>query len=141
MTKADDRAGKTEDDLFVQQANTLFEQSVDSLDGQTRSRLNQNRQMALAELDSGTVIRRRWMQLAPVAAAVVVAVVLWNANPSPDDGISPGDSIEAGMGIVGDFELLMAEESFDMLQDLDFYSWVEIDAEIDAATGEDADVG
>lgn len=142
MTKADDRTGKTEDELFVQKAKTLFEQSVDGLDGQTRSRLNQNRQVALAELDSGTVNLGRWMHLAPaagVAAVVVVAVVLWNANPSLDAGISPGDSIESG--ISGDFELLMAEESFDMLQDLDFYSWVEIDAEIDTATGEDADVG
>ena len=142
MTKADDRTGKTEDELFVQKAKTLFEQSVDGLDGQTRSRLNQNRQLALAELDSGTANLGRWMHLAPaagVAAVAVVAVVLWNANPSLDAGTSPGDSIESG--ISGDFELLMAEESFDMLQDLDFYSWVEIDTELDTATGEDADVG
>lgn len=139
MTKADDRIDKTEDELFVQQAKAVFEQSVDGLDGQARSRLNKSRQMALAELDSGAVSLGRWMHWAPaagVAAVAVAAVVLWNGNPQLNAGI---ESIEPAMS--GDLELLMAEESFDMLQDLEFYSWVEIDAEIDVDTGEDADVG
>jgi hypothetical protein len=95
--------------------------------------------MALAELDSGAVSLGRWMHWAPAAGVAVVAVaavVLWNGNPQLDAGI---ESIEPAMS--GDLELLMAEDSFDMLQDLEFYSWVEIDAEIDADPGEDADVG
>jgi hypothetical protein len=139
MSKTDDRIEKTEDELFVQKAKAIFEQSVDGLDGQTQSRLNKSRQAALAELDSGTVSLGRWIQWAPaagVAAVAVAAVVLWNGNPSLDTGIN---AIEPA--VAGDFELLMAEESFDMLQDLEFYSWVELDAEIDAVTGEDADVG
>ena len=142
MSKTDDRIEKTEDELFAQKAKAIFEQSVDGLDGQTRSRLNQARQAALAELDSGTVnfvSPGRWMHWAPAAGAAAVAVaavVLWSGNPQIDAGIG---SIEPAMS--GDLELLMAEESFDMLQDLEFYSWVEIDAEIDAAPGEDADVG
>ena len=41
--------------------------------------------------------------------------------------------------MAGDFELLMAEDAFDMLQDLEFYSWVDIDAALDSEPG--ADVG
>lgn len=139
MSKADDRIEKDEDELFVQKARTLFERSVDGLDGQTLSRLTRSRHAALAELDSGTVSLGRWMQWAPatgVAAVAVAAIVLWNGNARLDAGIDP---IEPAVS--GDFELLIAEESFDMLQDLEFYSWVEIDAEIEAGPGEDADVG
>jgi len=139
MSKTDDRVEETGDELFVQKAKAIFEQSVDDLDGQTRSRLNKSRQAALAELDSGTVSLGRWMHWAPaagVAAVAVAAVVLWSGNPQLDAGIVPIEPVMSG-----DLELLMAEESFDMLQDLEFYSWVEIDAEIDVNTGEDADVG
>jgi hypothetical protein len=145
MSKADDRSDKTEDELFVRKAKAMFEQSVDGVDGQTRSRLSQSRQAALAELDSGTVSfvsLGRWMHWAPatgVAAVAVAAVVLWNGNLSFDTGIGPIDPIESAMP--GDFELLMTEDSFDMLQDLEFYSWIEIDADIDVDPGEDADVG
>ena len=145
MSKADDRSDKTEDELFVRKAKAMFEQSVDGVDGQTRSRLNQSRQAALAELDSGTVSLvglGRWTHFAPaagVAAVAVAAVVLWSGNLSFDTGIGPIDPIESAMP--GDFELLMTEESFDMLQDLEFYSWIEIDAETDVDPGADADVG
>ena len=143
MSKADDRIDKTEDELFVRKAKAMFEQSVDGLDGQTRSRLNQSRQAALAELDGGKasfVSLGRWMHWAPatgVAAVAVAAVVLWSGYLTFDTGIGPIDPIESAM--TGDFELLMTEESFDMLQDLEFYSWIEIDAEADVDPG--ADVG
>jgi len=39
MSKADDRIDKTGDELFVQKAKAVFVQSVDGLDGQTRSSL------------------------------------------------------------------------------------------------------
>ena len=62
------------------------------------------------------------------ATAAVVAVVLLNGNPAVD--------IDTSIP-VSDFELMMNEESFDMLQDLEFYSWIDIDAELEAddATG------
>jgi hypothetical protein len=41
--------------------------------------------------------------------------------------------------MAGDFELLMTDDDFDMLQDLEFYSWVDIDAAFESESG--ADVG
>ena len=58
----------------------------------------------------------------------------WWRNPSIEQVISPTATQPAS-----DFELLMAEDSFDMLQDLEFYSWIDIDAEVEAGNG--ADVG
>jgi hypothetical protein len=108
-------------DDFESRAKALFDDSVDGLDGATRSRLNRGRQRALAELGSNAVSFGRWTRWAPVtgvAAAAAVAVVLWNVNPAP----GPGAQIP-----VYDFELLMNDDSLEMLQDLEFYSWMDID--------------
>ena len=55
---------------------------MDGLDGETRSRLNQGRQQALAEVTTGGF---RWMQWAPAgglaAAAVLAVVVIFTGNP------------------------------------------------------------
>ena len=137
MSNPDDRKNPAEDDLFIQKARAIFDDSVDSLDGEAQSRLNRSRQAALAELDSGTVSLGRWTQWAPAAGAAavaVVAVVMLNGNPSVEQVISQTATQPAS-----DFELLMAEDSFDMLQDLEFYSWIDIDAEVEAGKG--ADVG
>lgn len=123
---------KQQNDPLTDKAKSLFDESVDGIDGATRSRLNQGRQAALAELASPTTVRwQQWVPATGVAAAAVIAVALWNAQPQ----------IEADTSLsVNDFELLMNEDSFDMLQDLEFYSFIDIDAEmmIDDA---DANVG
>ena len=67
-----------------------------------------------------------------VAAAAVVAVFVWN-NASVVDTQSPVP--------VDDFEILIADDSFEMLEDLEFYSWIDIDAELDAGNGEGDNVG
>ena len=133
MSNPDDGKNKVEDELFMQKAKAMFDDSVESLDGQTQSRLNRSRQAALTELDSSTLSLGRWKQWAPAAAVAVVAVVMLNGNPAVEQVISPTAQP------TGDFELLMAEDSFDMLQDLEFYSWIELDAELEAGSG--ADVG
>lgn len=138
MSKPKDRKDEVKDDLFAQTAGALFRESADSLDGQAQSRLNRSRQAALAELDSGTVSLSRWTQWAPAAGAAavaVVAVVLLTGNPEIET-VNPGTQ-----QVAGDFELLMAADSFDMLQDLDFYSWIDIDAELEGESGNGADVG
>jgi hypothetical protein len=137
MSNPKDRKDEAKDDLFAQQAGALFRESADSLDGQAQSRLNRSRQAALAELDSSTVSTlNRWTQWAPAAGAAavaVVAVVLLTGNP---ETVNPGTE-----QLAGDFELLMAADSFDMLQELEFYSWIDIDAELDGESATGADVG
>lgn len=132
MSEADDRAEARADDLFAKRAKTLFNESVAGLDGQTQSRLNRHRQAALAELDTGSFGRwTQWVPATGVAVVAVVAVALWQGN-TPIDPLFPPP--------LGDFELLLAQDSFEMLQELEFYSWIDIDSELDGELNSDANV-
>ena len=110
------------------QAKELFDDSVESLDAATLSRLNQGRQKALAELQrpTGLVLRGRWIPATAVAAAAVVTVIVMR-GPQVD---------EAEALTAADFEMLLEEESFEMFEDLEFF------AVLDAvATDANGDVG
>lgn len=114
-------------DAFVEQAKKHFDESVENLDGATRSQLNRARQAALAELETGG---RGWLDWAPavgVAAAAIVALVLWTGNP-PTDTLTPPAANT-------DIEILLTEDSLEMLENLEFYSWIDLDEETDAPGG------
>jgi hypothetical protein len=113
---------------LAKRAKDLFDESVDGLDAATLSRLNQGRQRALAELDgraSHQGLWLRWVPVTGVAAAVLVTVMVIN-------GQAPGDPPVTA----SDFEMLLEEESLEMLDDLEFYTWLELaDAEADGNVG------
>lgn len=106
-------------DEFAGQAKQLFDDSVERLDAATLSRLNQGRQKALAELkDKGSAGHwLRWAPLTGVAAAVLVAVAVLQI-PSAEVQVAPATNVT-------DFEILMGEDSLEMLEDLEFYSWID----------------
>ena len=108
------------DSALEEKAKTLFDDSVAGLDGETRSRLNQGRQRALAELERSRPAWVQWMPAAGVTAAAVLAVVIWTGNPAPDVPVP---------AVADDIEILLDEDSLDMLEDLEFYSWIELDDE------------
>jgi hypothetical protein len=120
MKERKDIAG---DSAFAETAKQLFDESVEGLDGETRSRLNRGRQAALEELKTGKSVWVQWAPVAGVAAAAVVAVVLWTGNP-PTDVVTPEAS-------ASDFEILLTEDSLEMLEDLEFFSWIELEDDVD----------
>ena len=109
------------DERFIAQAKAHFEDSVRSLDGATQSRLNQARQKALAEAATGAGLARwnQWAPVAGVAVAAVFAIVLWRGSPSLDERMP--------VTTAADFELLLNQDDFEMLEDFEFYSWIDID--------------
>ena len=128
-----ERKDMVADKAFAEKAKQLFDESVAGLDGQTRSRLNRGRQAALDALKTGRPVWRQWAPAAGVAAAAVVAVVLWTGNP-PVDELTPEAS-------AADFEILLTEDSFEMLGDLEFYSWIDLDEDADEIVEPDDIVG
>lgn len=109
------------EEAFTKKAKTLFDESVAGLDGETRSRLNRGRQRALAELEQA---RPAWMQWAPAAgvtAAAVVALVIWTGNPAIEEVTPPA--------MADDIEILLDEDELEMLEELEFYSWIDLEEE------------
>lgn len=102
---------------FEKQAKEAFDDSVDALDAATLSRLNRGRQAALAQ--SGRpgfagLSGSRWMPAIGLAAAVLLVVVTLRGPADVDVIAAPAS----------DLEILLSEESIEMLEDLEFYSWL-----------------
>lgn len=113
---------------FAKQAKALFDESVDKLDAATLSRLNQGRHRALAELDRETSqpgIWLRWVPVTGVAAAALVTVLVMNGEAPVEQPVTASD-----------FEMLLEEDSLEMLDELEFYTWLELaDAEASGNVG------
>ena len=103
------------DETLLQQTKEAFDQSVDGLDAATLSRLNRGRQAALAQTSQPHRQWLRWMPATGMAAALVL-VMLTIQGPGDTDVISAPAT---------DLEILLSEESIEMLEDLEFYSWLE----------------
>ena len=109
---------------FEQHARALLEDSVLRIDGRVRSRLNQARHAAVEENTRRPSFWRRFSLMpaaGAVAAAVLVAFVLWPHSHQ-------GDSIiENGHGTVEDLDLLADGDALDLVSDETdggaFYEW------------------
>ncbi len=105
-------------DKLQQRTRAVFDESVESLDGATRSRLTQARHAALAELKQRPAWFAGWVPAGAMAAAAVLAVTLWVGGESPQVGAPVMASV------IEDLELVSAEEDWDMLgEEMEFYAW------------------
>lgn len=107
-------------DPFEQRSRELFDESVERLDARTRSRLNQARQRALDEIKKGST-RRYWLAapLGGLAAAALVALLLIKGGGG--GGVA---QLENGSLLLDDFDIVADSDSFEMIQDVEFYSWL-----------------
>jgi hypothetical protein len=121
------------DDFVERRAREIFEASVDSLDAQTRSRLNVARQSAIEELQKARAPAwTPWARVLAIAGVAAVAVVLWRGpGGDPDDGPTVAGSPAA----LDTLELVVAGEDLDLVAgDLDFYAMLE-ELELELASG------
>lgn len=111
---------------FEERTKLLFDDSVAALDGETRSKLTQARYRALDELKDKRkpVWSGSWLPAGAAAAVAVVSVMLWQGKVDPvsDDGFD--------VAAVTDLEILLGEEELDMVEELEFYAWLEEQAEM-----------
>ncbi|MDG2374811.1 MAG: hypothetical protein P8M18_00530 [Woeseiaceae bacterium] len=128
-----ERTDVSAEDAFAKKAKQQFDESVERLDGETQSRLNRARHVALAELGTGRSIGVQWAPAAGVAVAAVLAIVLWTGNPGTEDMAAPA--------VASDMEILLTGDSLEMLEDLEFYSWIDLDEEMDELPETENNVG
>ena len=114
------------DEKFERETRKLFDRSVESLDASTLSRLNRSRQLALAEAHQAHTGLLRWEAATGIGGGGVMGVMV---KLGPTNG--GGFDLPVAMT---DMEILLGEESIDMLEHLEFYSW------LDTVESEDGDV-
>ncbi len=103
------------DDPLLRRARHELRASEHDLDELTLARLGRARARAIEAAARGK--RYRWWRAAPLAAAAALALALGLAwlQPPPD---SPAPLLE-------DLRLLSSGADLEMLEDLDFYLWLE----------------
>lgn len=112
------------DEQLQQLMRDAIEQRTESLDAATQSKLNQARQRALDELDTG---RSRSFGTLPLAGATAAAVVIAVVIATRVDFGPQGSSAPAMAEVAADdFELLLAGDDLDMIEDYEFYEVLEV---------------
>lgn len=113
---------------FEARTKAAFDASVEALDGATRARLARARARALEELDAQRAGARGQRWLVPVAATAAAALAAWLALVQPSQRAA--DSLQ--VAALGDIDLLLAEEDLEMIEELEFYAWLEAQPEFEA---------
>lgn len=116
---------------FERRSRDLLRAESESLSGAALSRLNRSRQSALAHLDTGPA-RGKFAGLLPVSGAVLagaVVIALWLGTGPSITTDAPGLS-EVGIpvtdsSVAADIDVLITDDSLELLEDLDFYNWLQ----------------
>lgn len=119
--QTEQKAKRSADERFTAGAKSAFDDSVQSLDAATLSRLNQNRQQALerATRSSLSPTMGWWLPASGVAASALVAAVLWTGTDNVLEMTPPS--------VASDLEIILEVDDLEMLENLEFYSWIDLD--------------
>lgn len=141
--KRTDQPMSAADEHFVEQAGRMLRDGAQALDASTRSRLNRNRQKALLELRERSPMRR-WIadQWVPAVGAAMVALLvagLWfgvgtqtgRETNSRQTTVAPTDP-----GELLDLDVLLADESLEMIEELEFYLWMDAEFSLEQLQAE-----
>lgn len=110
-----------EHEALSRRAKACFDDSVERLDATTQSRLHRARQAALAGRDRGRLRTWRvgyaWLPVAGLVAGAAVVALLVRA-PAPE-ALPVADPAEV------DADVLFGEDQLEMLENLEFYYWMD----------------
>lgn len=101
-------------------ARQMLRQGAEDIDAATASRLNRARQAALAGLgDRRSAWLGGWQPALGAAAVAGLALALWlGREPAPLPA-----KVDAALAL----EVLLADENLEMIEDLEFYDWLQAD--------------
>lgn len=107
---------------WIAQVRSQLDEDVRDLDAATASKLNRARQGAL---DLGLARRQARRGFLPYALAASIAAILALAVTLrvPDSEPMP---VAAAPSSADDLELLAGSEELEMIEDLEFYAWLEL---------------
>lgn len=127
------------DAAFVERSRALLLESTERLDARTRSRLTRARHAALEHMQSTRpqgLPMGGWLAPAGGLAAVVIAALVWVGMPtSVPVSRSVAVPAEAGSAAFDDLALMADAESLELAEEIEFYSWLEAEADLPAAGG------
>lgn len=106
MIKSDEHVGK--------RAKRLFDESVEGLDAATLSLLNRSRQAALEAASQAGRWWYGWIPATGFATVVLLAMIAMRGPGGTDIIVAPAV----------DFDIVVNEASIEMLEELEFYSWL-----------------
>lgn len=102
------------DKTLLQSVVDSLDESIEHLDAHTLSRLNQARHQALAANEKSRLAKPSWQTAGTFAALVISLMTGWLVFSVPDrTPMSPDE-----------FELVVANEDYELMQDLDFVAWM-----------------
>ena len=116
---------------FERRSKAAFDESVDNLSGEIRSRLTQARHRALEEAAAPRVTRRLWLPAAGLTAAAVAAVVVITPRVTQERGMPESFASE-------DLAMLLNDDDLELIENMDFYAWVEDNLDATAMETDDA---
>jgi hypothetical protein len=108
-------------DPIEQRARQLFDAGAASLDAHTLSRLNQARHTALDAARKDRVVMPHWLMPAGSAAAMALVAVV-TVQYMRD---APHAEVNTSVNALEDMDIIASNEELDLLQDVDFYDWLD----------------
>lgn len=121
---------QSDDRPLEQRSHALFNEQVMNLDARTRSRLNQARQATLAAARGESPLSgARWWLPAGCAVALSLAGLFSMRFIRSVDQAPMEDMPMMLAGVVADVELLASGDELELLQNVDFYAWLETQPE------------
>ncbi|MEZ5564252.1 MAG: hypothetical protein R3F24_01470 [Gammaproteobacteria bacterium] len=132
---------KDGDAAFERTAAELLQASVSELDAATLSRLNQARQAAMAQHPenrtrpgqfsspwTGFWSGSAWSRPALAVTVVsIVAAALWLGAVPRSTSLPPVTAFASPVVTGSDMDFLLTDTSLEMIEDLDFYAWLDAD--------------
>jgi hypothetical protein len=100
--------------VLLKSVISSLDESIEHLDARTLSRLNQARHRALALTEKPRLFNPQWLKAATLAVLLVTIINGWQFFSTSNIQQMNTD----------DFEMVIANEDFDLLQDLDFVAWM-----------------